>query len=185
MFWSTEYQQFRRNTQKVGNLIVLLNRKKPIMTFKNCRYYIYVEWYLFLDILSDFTKKPPVCSTWISCHLQILDDDGLAAPGEIIRPDDVYINKQSPIDAKKKGDKQTSLTDRLIIAIFQTICIIFFSKSMRANCSICDSVNIGQPNRDIMVLKGRPLLWIRFRSALTGILTYASNSWSATLVDLR
>lgn len=28
---------------------------------------------------------------------QILDDDGLAAPGEIIRPDYIYINKQSPI----------------------------------------------------------------------------------------
>ncbi|CAL5422122.1 unnamed protein product [Camellia sinensis] len=27
----------------------------------------------------------------------ILDDDGLAAPGEIIRPNDIYINKQSPI----------------------------------------------------------------------------------------
>ncbi|XP_057798237.1 DNA-directed RNA polymerase III subunit 2-like isoform X2 [Salvia miltiorrhiza] len=31
---------------------------------------------------------------------QILDDDGIAAPGEIIRPRDVYINKQSPIDTK-------------------------------------------------------------------------------------
>lgn len=30
-------------------------------------------------------------------RMQILDDDGLAAPGEIIRPNDIYINKQSPI----------------------------------------------------------------------------------------
>ncbi|CAK9133675.1 unnamed protein product [Ilex paraguariensis] len=29
--------------------------------------------------------------------MQILDDDGLAAPGEIIRPQDVYINKESPV----------------------------------------------------------------------------------------
>ncbi|XP_071901923.1 DNA-directed RNA polymerase III subunit 2-like isoform X1 [Coffea arabica] len=29
--------------------------------------------------------------------LQILDDDGLASPGEIIRPDYIYINKQSPV----------------------------------------------------------------------------------------
>lgn len=29
-------------------------------------------------------------------RMQILDDDGLAAPGEIIRPHDVYINKESP-----------------------------------------------------------------------------------------
>ncbi|XP_052171977.1 DNA-directed RNA polymerase III subunit 2 isoform X1 [Diospyros lotus] len=30
-------------------------------------------------------------------RMQILDDDGLAAPGEIIRPHDIYINKQSPV----------------------------------------------------------------------------------------
>ncbi|KAG6393793.1 hypothetical protein SASPL_144365 [Salvia splendens] len=34
---------------------------------------------------------------------QILDDDGLASPGEIIRPRDIYINKQSPIDTKSGG----------------------------------------------------------------------------------
>lgn len=28
---------------------------------------------------------------------QILDDDGLASPGEIIRPHDIYINKESPV----------------------------------------------------------------------------------------
>ncbi|KAK3007785.1 hypothetical protein RJ639_014162, partial [Escallonia herrerae] len=30
-------------------------------------------------------------------RMQILDDDGLAAPGEIIRTDDIYINKESPV----------------------------------------------------------------------------------------
>ncbi|GFY88571.1 nuclear RNA polymerase C2 [Actinidia rufa] len=35
-------------------------------------------------------------------RMQILDDDGLAAPGEIIRPNDIYINKQSPIDTRSK-----------------------------------------------------------------------------------
>ncbi|PHT43439.1 DNA-directed RNA polymerase III subunit RPC2 [Capsicum baccatum] len=29
-------------------------------------------------------------------RMQILDDDGLAAPGEIIQPHDIYINKESP-----------------------------------------------------------------------------------------
>ncbi|PHT43426.1 hypothetical protein CQW23_17451 [Capsicum baccatum] len=29
-------------------------------------------------------------------RMQILDDDGLAAPGEIIRPHDIYTNKESP-----------------------------------------------------------------------------------------
>ncbi|KAJ1404399.1 RNA polymerase Rpb2, domain 7 [Sesbania bispinosa] len=33
-------------------------------------------------------------------RMQILDDDGLAAPGEILKPNDIYINKQSPIDTR-------------------------------------------------------------------------------------
>ncbi|RDX90000.1 DNA-directed RNA polymerase III subunit 2, partial [Mucuna pruriens] len=33
-------------------------------------------------------------------RLQALDDDGIAAPGEILRPNDIYINKQSPIDTR-------------------------------------------------------------------------------------
>ncbi|KAL0727866.1 hypothetical protein Bca4012_023959 [Brassica carinata] len=41
--------------------------------------------------------------------MQILDDDGIAAPGEIIRPNDVYINKQIPVNTR---DNITSpLTD--------------------------------------------------------------------------
>ncbi|MED6179430.1 DNA-directed RNA polymerase III subunit 2 [Stylosanthes scabra] len=35
-----------------------------------------------------------------SARHQILDDDGLAAPGEIIKPSDIYVNKQSPIDTR-------------------------------------------------------------------------------------
>ncbi|CAH2046368.1 unnamed protein product, partial [Thlaspi arvense] len=30
--------------------------------------------------------------------MQILDDDGIASPGEIIRPNDIYLNKQIPVD---------------------------------------------------------------------------------------
>ncbi|GAV62441.1 RNA_pol_Rpb2_6 domain-containing protein/RNA_pol_Rpb2_2 domain-containing protein/RNA_pol_Rpb2_1 domain-containing protein/RNA_pol_Rpb2_3 domain-containing protein/RNA_pol_Rpb2_4 domain-containing protein/RNA_pol_Rpb2_5 domain-containing protein, partial [Cephalotus follicularis] len=33
-------------------------------------------------------------------RMQILDDDGIAAPGETIRPNDIYINKESPVDTK-------------------------------------------------------------------------------------
>uniref|UniRef100_A0A1J3DA34 DNA-directed RNA polymerase subunit beta n=1 Tax=Noccaea caerulescens TaxID=107243 RepID=A0A1J3DA34_NOCCA len=33
--------------------------------------------------------------------MQILDDDGIASPGEIIRPNDVYINKQIPVDTRE------------------------------------------------------------------------------------
>ncbi|KAF8049674.1 hypothetical protein N665_0012s0274 [Sinapis alba] len=40
--------------------------------------------------------------------MQILDDDGIAAPGEIIRPNDVYINKQIPVDTR---DNITSPSD--------------------------------------------------------------------------
>lgn len=32
--------------------------------------------------------------------LKILDDDGLAAPGEIIKPNDIYINRESPVITK-------------------------------------------------------------------------------------
>ncbi|CAN8267479.1 unnamed protein product, partial [Cochlearia groenlandica] len=33
--------------------------------------------------------------------MQILDDDGIASPGEIIRPNDIYINKQIPVDTRQ------------------------------------------------------------------------------------
>lgn len=32
--------------------------------------------------------------------MQILDDDGIAAPGEIIRTNDIYLNKQSPVNTR-------------------------------------------------------------------------------------
>ncbi|XP_058743798.1 DNA-directed RNA polymerase III subunit 2-like [Vicia villosa] len=36
-------------------------------------------------------------------NMQILDDDGIAAPGEIIRPNDIMVNKKTPIDTLTKG----------------------------------------------------------------------------------
>ncbi|PSS02904.1 DNA-directed RNA polymerase III subunit 2 like [Actinidia chinensis var. chinensis] len=45
-------------------------------------------------------------------RMQILDDDGLAAPGEIIRPNDIYINKQSPIDTRSKVSSPAGLEDK-------------------------------------------------------------------------
>ncbi|KAF2551584.1 hypothetical protein F2Q68_00035772 [Brassica cretica] len=39
---------------------------------------------------------------------QILDDDGIASPGEIIRPNDVYINKQVPVDTRNNITSQQS-----------------------------------------------------------------------------
>ncbi|KAK4253155.1 hypothetical protein QN277_010759 [Acacia crassicarpa] len=54
-------------------------------------------------------------------RMQILDDDGLAAPGEIIRPNDIYINKQSPIDTKTlKGASAANLPDSAYRPSIQT-----------------------------------------------------------------
>lgn len=40
-----------------------------------------------------------------------MDDDGVAAPGEIIRPNDIYINKQSPKVTREPAKKE-GLSDR-------------------------------------------------------------------------
>ncbi|XP_042432808.1 DNA-directed RNA polymerase III subunit 2-like [Zingiber officinale] len=39
--------------------------------------------------------------------MQILDDDGIAAPGEIIRNNDIYVNKKTPINTRKRTDNPT------------------------------------------------------------------------------
>ncbi|KAL7157927.1 hypothetical protein ABFS83_02G108700 [Erythranthe nasuta] len=43
--------------------------------------------------------------------MQILDDDGLAAPGQTIRADDIYINKQSPIVTRVPVKSPMALPD--------------------------------------------------------------------------
>ncbi|CAL5350659.1 unnamed protein product [Camellia sinensis] len=47
----------------------------------------------------------------------ILDDDGLAAPGEIIRPNDIYINKQSPIVTRGAIVPPMGLNDKSLTGI--------------------------------------------------------------------
>ncbi|KAJ8750417.1 hypothetical protein K2173_015556 [Erythroxylum novogranatense] len=42
---------------------------------------------------------------------RVLDDDGLAAPGEIIRPGDIYINKESPIETRGQLKSAAALAD--------------------------------------------------------------------------
>ncbi|KAK9282832.1 hypothetical protein L1049_011055 [Liquidambar formosana] len=44
-------------------------------------------------------------------RMQILDDDGIASPGEIIRPNDIYINKESPIITKGPLKSSMGLSD--------------------------------------------------------------------------
>ncbi|OAY53344.1 DNA-directed RNA polymerase III subunit 2 [Manihot esculenta] len=42
---------------------------------------------------------------------RVLDDDGLAAPGEIIRPGDIYINKESPVETRGQLKSAAALAD--------------------------------------------------------------------------
>ncbi|KAJ7949400.1 DNA-directed RNA polymerase subunit beta [Quillaja saponaria] len=54
-------------------------------------------------------------------RMQILDDDGLASPGEIIRANDIYINKQSPINTRRSiGSSAASLPDNAYRPSIQT-----------------------------------------------------------------
>ncbi|XP_047946994.1 DNA-directed RNA polymerase III subunit 2-like [Salvia hispanica] len=80
---------------------------------------------------------------------QILDDDGLVSPGEIIRDGDIYINKQSPINPKSlsklnrhyKWSKQTykgiegdtAVVDRVALCTDEdgNLCIKYMIRSTR------------------------------------------------------
>ncbi|KAJ9190530.1 hypothetical protein P3X46_001718 [Hevea brasiliensis] len=42
---------------------------------------------------------------------RVLDDDGLASPGEIIRPNDIYINKESPVETRGQLKSASALAD--------------------------------------------------------------------------
>uniref|UniRef100_A0A2P2MN85 DNA-directed RNA polymerase n=1 Tax=Rhizophora mucronata TaxID=61149 RepID=A0A2P2MN85_RHIMU len=52
---------------------------------------------------------------------RVLDDDGLAAPGEIIRPGDIYINKESPIETRGQLKSAAALADIKYRPSIQTI----------------------------------------------------------------
>jgi hypothetical protein len=45
----------------------------------------------------------------------VLDDDGLAAPGEIIRHGDIYINKESPIETRGPLKSAAALADVSVV----------------------------------------------------------------------
>lgn len=47
------------------------------------------------------------------CNLvvQLQDHDGIAAVGEMIRPGDIYVNKQSPIDTRNNVNNPMALPD--------------------------------------------------------------------------
>ncbi|XP_010242622.1 PREDICTED: DNA-directed RNA polymerase III subunit 2 isoform X2 [Nelumbo nucifera] len=51
---------------------------------------------------------------------KILDADGIAAPGEIIRPHDIYINKETPVNTRDKFTSPTGLPDSAYKSTRQT-----------------------------------------------------------------
>jgi DNA-directed RNA polymerase III subunit RPC2 len=74
-----------------------------------------------------------------------LDDDGIAAPGEIIRSDDIYINKQSPIDTMELISPNAVLPDRLVVLFLEKtldtclltsrlLTLVFKSRAYRPSC---------------------------------------------------
>ncbi|PIA61730.1 hypothetical protein AQUCO_00200015v1 [Aquilegia coerulea] len=67
-------------------------------------------------------------------RMQILDDDGLAAPGETIRQNDIYINKQSPIDVKNNVASSVGLPDSAYRPSIQTY------KGSRGETAVVDRV---------------------------------------------
>lgn len=62
-------------------------------------------------------------------HIKILDDDGIAAPGEVIRPGDIYINKESPIITRGPMVSPAGLPDRLVIHFWAKVLARFLLAS--------------------------------------------------------
>ncbi|KAJ4966765.1 hypothetical protein NE237_018614 [Protea cynaroides] len=80
-------------------------------------------------------------------RMQILDDDGLAAPGEIIRPQDVYINKESPINSKDGGVPPTGLPDSAYKSTRQTY------KGPQGETAVVDRVSLYTDNNNNLCIK--------------------------------
>ncbi|KAL5706643.1 DNA-directed RNA polymerase [Ranunculus cassubicifolius] len=74
-------------------------------------------------------------------RMQLLDDDGLAAPGEIIRPQDIYINKQSPVNTKSTVVSPLGLPDSAYKPSFQTY------KGPKGETAVVDRVAL-MPDKD-------------------------------------
>ena len=56
----------------------------------------------------------------------MLDDDGLAAPGEIIRHGDIYINKESPIETRGPLKSAAALADVSVVYFLNFNLFVFF-----------------------------------------------------------
>lgn len=64
--------------------------------------------YLFISIKLSFS--------------QILDTDGIASPGEIVRPHDILINKQSATVSRDQLISHKVLPDRLVVLFLFSRC---------------------------------------------------------------
>ncbi|KAL6629677.1 hypothetical protein ACP70R_029442 [Stipagrostis hirtigluma subsp. patula] len=66
------------------------------------------------DGSSDRIAKPQMDKdgALVKQNMRVLDEDGIAAPGQIIRNHDIYVNKQIPRVIKKEGCNRPPLTDK-------------------------------------------------------------------------
>lgn len=65
----------------------------------------------------------------------MLDDDGLAAPGEIIRHGDIYINKESPIETRGPLKSAAALADVSVVYSLNFNLLVFsFLASLFLTC---------------------------------------------------
>lgn len=65
----------------------------------------------------------------------MLDDDGLAAPGEIIRHGDIYINKESPIETRGPLKSAAALADVSVVYSLNFNLVVFsFLASLFLTC---------------------------------------------------
>lgn len=66
--------------------------------------------------------------------LQILDNDGIAAPGEIVRNHDVLVNKYAP---KNTGDRHPSGTPMLALLYFYYALLCVLMMLMQSFAHMC------------------------------------------------
>lgn len=80
-------------------------------------------------------------------RMQILDDDGIAAPGEIIRPNDIYINKESPVQTRGQIVSPMGLPDSHFRPTRQTY------KGPEGEACVVDRVALSSDKNNNLVIK--------------------------------
>lgn len=70
----------------------------------------------------------------VAARCQLLDSDGIAAPGEMIRPGDIYVNKQSPSNTRDVFPNPAAMPDVFYKSTPQTY------KGPPGECAVVDKV---------------------------------------------